>query len=262
MAQETAHRLRRFLTRRGLPFLSSLCSSPPLSAPYSFTMTDQTDASNALPPDSYLSADPYAGYVGQEDYSQYQAYQQDLSQSQSSLSQSGQLSELSLSQEAKNAAECNIYINALPKEINDEKLTQIFCTFGDIESARVMVDFNTRISRGYGFVKFKTPEAAKNAIQTMDGFQLGTNTLNVKFANESVLPKQTPSNNILKINSHSFPTFEVHLTLFTYFHEGITSDSERRSIKTSMQQIWHSAGFENIRGFCYRPQQGTSIGSF
>lgn len=53
----------------------------------------------------------------------------------------------------------NIYIHSLPPEINDDKLVQIFGKFGDIDSARVMVDFNTKESKGYGFVKYKNAEA-------------------------------------------------------------------------------------------------------
>jgi RNA recognition motif-containing protein len=107
---------------------------------------------------------------------------------------------------------CNLYVNSLPKEITDDKLVQIFGTFGDIESARVMVDLSTRISKGYGFVKFRSHEAgmlacacsrsiianvsvARNAIQSMNGFQMGANTLTVKAANENVTGA-TSSNSI------------------------------------------------------------------
>lgn len=144
------------------------------------------------PPQQQQSHEEYQQYF--QDYQQQQQQQQ--SQDYQGQDYQSQAAGLSSPDADSKASECNIYINALPKEINDEKLTQIFCTFGDIESARVMVDFNTRISRGYGFVKFKTAESAKNAIQTMNGFQLGTNTLTVKYANESMTPKQTASNNI------------------------------------------------------------------
>lgn len=109
----------------------------------------------------------------------------------------------------------NIYIHSLPPEINDDKLVQIFGKFGDIDSARVMVDFNTKESKGYGFVKYKNAEAgmyhphvsilysytffsAQTAIQTMHGFQIGAKTLVVKPANENgEAPGNTPGNSIL-----------------------------------------------------------------
>lgn len=119
---------------------------------------------------------------------------------------------------------------------------QMFSTFGDIESARVMVDLGTRVSKGYGFVKFRSAESgmnftcipllkledtwktysdefcpsslfllfyhykviflmciylARNAVASMNGFQMGANILTVKPANESVTG-QTTSNSILK----------------------------------------------------------------
>lgn len=57
---------------------------------------------------------------------------------------------------------CNLYVNSLPKEVTDDKLVQMFSTFGDIESARVMVDLGTRVSKGYGFVKFRSAESGMN----------------------------------------------------------------------------------------------------
>lgn len=92
-------------------------------------------------------------------------------------------------------SECNLYVNSLPKEITDDKLVLIFGTFGDIESARVMVDRATGISKGYGFVKFRNGDSARNAVQAMNGVMLGSNTLTVKPANESAIA-QMPSNNI------------------------------------------------------------------
>ena len=50
-----------------------------------------------------------------------------------------------------------------------EGLSNAFSTFGEIEHCAVLTDRNTGKSRGVGIVKFTTPEAAKAALEQMNG---------------------------------------------------------------------------------------------
>jgi hypothetical protein len=47
----------------------------------------------------------------------------------------------------------NLFINHVPLDMNDAELLSLFSPFGDIDSAKVMVDLQTGQSKGYGFVK-------------------------------------------------------------------------------------------------------------
>lgn len=47
----------------------------------------------------------------------------------------------------------NLFINHIPLDMNDAELLSLFTPFGDIDSAKVMVDLQTGQSKGYGFVK-------------------------------------------------------------------------------------------------------------
>lgn len=57
----------------------------------------------------------------------------------------------------------NLYVKNLSDNITDEKLTKLFSDCGEIMSAKVMVDAKGK-SKGFGFVCFRTPEAAMQAV--------------------------------------------------------------------------------------------------
>eukprot|EP01111_Echinosteliopsis_oligospora_P001245 TRINITY_DN1182_c0_g1_i2.p1 TRINITY_DN1182_c0_g1~~TRINITY_DN1182_c0_g1_i2.p1 ORF type:complete len:563 (-),score=136.65 TRINITY_DN1182_c0_g1_i2:135-1823(-) len=116
----------------------------------------------------------------------------------------------------KKGSATNVYIHSLPLDITDEKLHQIFGAYGDIESARVMVDFNTRASRGYGFVKFKNSDAATKAIAGMNGSEMNGKTLVVKQANDDA-NGGTPSNNVYLKGLPITVTVEQLTEVFSHF---------------------------------------------
>merc|ERR1719330_512177 len=60
----------------------------------------------------------------------------------------------------------NLYIKNLPDDCDDAGLRVMFTPFGEITSARVMLDNNKR-SKGFGFVCYKTPDEATKAVSDM-----------------------------------------------------------------------------------------------
>ncbi len=63
----------------------------------------------------------------------------------------------------------NIYVANLDFEINKDSLREIFLTYGDVSSAKIVVDQMTGKSRGIGFVNMPDPTAGRAAIQALDG---------------------------------------------------------------------------------------------
>lgn len=61
----------------------------------------------------------------------------------------------------------NLYIKNLEDEITEERLKKEFTQFGNIKSARIMVDEKGN-SRGFGFVCYSSPEEAQRAIAEMN----------------------------------------------------------------------------------------------
>ena len=63
-------------------------------------------------------------------------------------------------------------------------LKEEFSKFGEIIFARVVLDKETKRSRGFGFVEFANEEDAKAAQQAMDGAEVFGRTIKVDFAKE------------------------------------------------------------------------------
>jgi cold-inducible RNA-binding protein len=62
-----------------------------------------------------------------------------------------------------------LYVGNLPYSVRDEDLQQHFGEFGDVSSAKVMMDRETGRSKGFGFVEMGSPAAAQAAIRGMNG---------------------------------------------------------------------------------------------
>jgi RNA recognition motif-containing protein len=63
----------------------------------------------------------------------------------------------------------NVFIKNLHEDIDSKDLADTFSIFGAIISCKVVVDYQTGKSRGYGFVHFETKEAADEAIAKVNG---------------------------------------------------------------------------------------------
>lgn len=63
----------------------------------------------------------------------------------------------------------NIFVSNLSFNVQDQDLRDFFAEYGEISSAKVILDRNTGRSRGFGFVEMPDNEAAQKAIQELDG---------------------------------------------------------------------------------------------
>lgn len=75
-----------------------------------------------------------------------------------------------------------LFVGNLPYETTDQDLTEFFSQAGTVTSASVIINkFNNR-SKGFAFVEMSTEEEAKNAIETLNGQELGGRKLIVSEA--------------------------------------------------------------------------------
>ncbi|KAH1077849.1 hypothetical protein AAZX31_19G132600 [Glycine max] len=74
-----------------------------------------------------------------------------------------------------------LYIGSLSPEVTSEILLNYFARHGEIEEGSVAYDRDTNESRGFGFVTYKTAEAAKKAIDDVEKM-LGGRNIVVKYA--------------------------------------------------------------------------------
>jgi RNA recognition motif-containing protein len=63
----------------------------------------------------------------------------------------------------------NIYVANLNFDLQDEDLKKFFIPYGEVSSARIIMDKGTDRSRGFGFVEMADDTAARKAITELDG---------------------------------------------------------------------------------------------
>ena len=76
----------------------------------------------------------------------------------------------------------NIYVANLSFAVQDEDLREFFTPYGEVTSAKVIMDKVSGRSRGFGFVEMSDDEAANKAIQELDGASVEGRTIGVSVA--------------------------------------------------------------------------------
>jgi RNA recognition motif-containing protein len=76
----------------------------------------------------------------------------------------------------------NIYISNLSYGIGDADLKELFADYGEIISAKVIVDRETGRSRGFGFVEVADDELGQKAIDDLNGAEYDWKVINVNVA--------------------------------------------------------------------------------
>ncbi|MBB2484355.1 RNA-binding protein [Mitsuaria sp. WAJ17] len=75
-----------------------------------------------------------------------------------------------------------IYVGNLPYSVTDETLKSNFCEFGEVASAKVLMDQETGHSKGFGFVQMASAECAQAAIKGLNGLSVGGRAIVVNLA--------------------------------------------------------------------------------
>lgn len=76
----------------------------------------------------------------------------------------------------------NIYVGNLSYETTERDLQTAFEQYGSVSSARVITDRATGRSKGFGFVEMANSSEARQAIEGLNGRDLGGRDLNVNEA--------------------------------------------------------------------------------
>ena len=88
----------------------------------------------------------------------------------------------------------SIYVGNLPFTFQDAALGKLFAEFGEIKSAKIIMDRDTGRSKGFGFVEVDDDGVAANAIAGLNGKEISGRTLRVNEAQprEARPPRRGP----------------------------------------------------------------------
>lgn len=62
----------------------------------------------------------------------------------------------------------NIYVGNLPYSVTDADLNELFANYGEVTSAKVIMDRDLGRSKGFGFVEMSQDGDAENAIENLN----------------------------------------------------------------------------------------------
>ncbi len=63
----------------------------------------------------------------------------------------------------------NIYVANVPYSVKDQDLRELFEPYGEVTSAKIIMDKATNRSRGFGFVEMSDENAGRQAIEATNG---------------------------------------------------------------------------------------------
>ncbi|HED05420.1 MAG TPA: RNA-binding protein [Ignavibacteria bacterium] len=75
-----------------------------------------------------------------------------------------------------------VYVGNLPFTVDQEKLKELFASYGEAEEIIVISDKFSGRSKGFGFITFKDEESAKKAIAEMNDKEIEGRKLKVNEA--------------------------------------------------------------------------------
>jgi RNA recognition motif-containing protein len=82
----------------------------------------------------------------------------------------------------------DIYVGSLPFKLKEDELREIFEKYGEVSSAKIIIDKMTRQSKGFGFVEMPDEAQAKEAISNLHGQEIMGRAL---IVNESQKTERT-----------------------------------------------------------------------
>jgi len=77
-----------------------------------------------------------------------------------------------------------LYVGGLPYQTTEHDLIDLFEQVGQVTEATVITDRDTGRSKGFGFVEMSDEQAARTAIERLNGTLLGDRTITVSEARE------------------------------------------------------------------------------
>jgi len=80
--------------------------------------------------------------------------------------------------------ETNLYIGNLSFNTSEDELKELFSQAGEVKSVKIIRDYYSGKSRGFGFIEMGNQEEMQKAIELFNGHQLGDREIRVNIARQ------------------------------------------------------------------------------
>jgi RNA recognition motif-containing protein len=77
-----------------------------------------------------------------------------------------------------------ILVRNLDRSTTEDELNALFVAFGGVQSSTLVLDKDTGVSKGFGFIEMPNAGEAKAAIKTLNNTTVGSQIIRVKKAQE------------------------------------------------------------------------------
>lgn len=84
-----------------------------------------------------------------------------------------------------------LLIRNLTRNTSEAELRALFEPFGEVQSCALVLDKDTGISKGFGFVEMPKIGEAKAAMKNLNGKEVGSSKIRVKKAEQKVTNSKT-----------------------------------------------------------------------
>ena len=81
-----------------------------------------------------------------------------------------------------------LLIRNLARTTSEAEIRALFETHGTVQSCKLVIDKNTRVSKGFGFVEMPRQGEAKAAMKTLNGKEIDGSKIRVKKAETKTAP--------------------------------------------------------------------------
>ncbi|HEY9123277.1 MAG TPA: RNA-binding protein [Bacteroidales bacterium] len=82
-----------------------------------------------------------------------------------------------------------LYVGNISYTMKEDELKNAFGQYGEVVSAKIIIDKRTGKSKGYGFVEMATDSAAEEALTNLNGKELSGRNVKVNKANSQAEQK-------------------------------------------------------------------------
>lgn len=76
----------------------------------------------------------------------------------------------------------NLYVGNLPYHTSENDLNDLFATYGEVQSAKIIMDRDTGRSKGFGFVEMSSRSEGEEAISALNGKDMDGRQIKVNEA--------------------------------------------------------------------------------